>query len=464
MELSFSQLCHDPQFCTALRAQVDAAGARGQSYELAHCRMPEGCAPSVACLGLFRRASGGYVLYWKPRVLYHGGSRLLALFFRQSLWPFDSYELLTARLHSLRTELPESNPDCPSAALHRPRPFLLPRSAAPKPDPFTAIHSALSEHILGQERAVEAAAYYLYGFGGKVAPARPLSLILHGPTGVGKSELAKTVAPVMEQQTGARWQFVWTELNTFTQSHSVHRLTGAPPGYVGYEDEPILGAVSKNPRTVFMFDELDKAHPDVWKIFMSILDEGRCSINRPGSDGQRELDYRKCIFLFTTNLDLSSAGPALGFTAQPTEPSARSEKNTAAATPEDLAQRLFDQNEWGRKALIRHGVLQEIVGRFTGIIGFHPLSDEAQQQILAKKAVSLGAEYGLSIRHVSPEAAQALLPSEKATSIRSAICLLEARLAPIYQQAAASSAAGTYHLTFRRGALTLSPEGAAATG
>ena len=83
---------------------------------------------------------------------------------------------------------------------------------------------------------------------------------------------------------------------------------GAPPGYVGYDDPPIFEAVRENARTVFLFDELDKAHPEVLKMFLSVLDEGRITARRPGKDGQRELDFRQCIFVFTSNADLTDRG------------------------------------------------------------------------------------------------------------------------------------------------------------
>lgn len=472
MDVYFSQLCHDRGWCAALRKHIDLAGSHGQSYELPQCRMPEGCVPSRTRVGFFHRASGAYVLYWQPQVVYQGANRVLDLLFRQCLWSFDSYELLSARLYSLRTELPVPtgghiasilspapvSDACRRSPQHPHRSSVM-TGAVQWPAEFITIKKMLSEHILGQERAVEATAYYLYSFLGKVAPSRPLSLILHGPTGVGKSELAKSIATILERQTGTCWQLIWTELNTFTQSHSVHRLTGAPPGYVGYEDEPILAAVRKAPQTVFLFDELDKAHPDVWRIFMSILDEGRCSVNRVARDGQRELDYRRCIFLFTTNHDLSSQGSRrLGFSAA-TPADCPAAQKKPAASPGDLALQLFADNEQGRKALIRHGVLQEIAGRFTGFIGFQPLTKPVQQQILLRKAISLGREYGLCITTVSPEAAAALLPDGAVTSIRSTIYLLEARLAVVYQQASLRKGARSiYQLIASDGTLSLMPD------
>lgn len=436
MELSFSRLCRDEAMRGRLRAQIDRCALRGQSCELAACALPEGCRPARVTLGFYRRADGAYVMYWRPTVVYRGESRGLGLLFAQCLWSFERYELLSARLGSLRAELgaeEEAPLPCPAASIGS-----------------GSLRARLGARVFGQAAAVEAAAYYLEGHLAKCAPARPLSLILHGPTGVGKSELGRAAAELLTQSDGEAWQSVWTELNTFTHAHSVYRLTGAPPGYVGYEDEPVFAAVQRNPRTVFLFDELDKAHPELWKVFMSVLDEGRCSLHRVAWDGSRELDLRRCVFLFTTNLDLSAAAlRTVGFAAE-----AGSSK--AAAAPVELAQRLYDENEVGRRALIRHGVLQEVAGRFTGIIGFRPLDDAAQRQIAARKAVSLGEEYGLHIARVTPEAAAALLPAEAGVSIRSALCLIEAKLAPLYRRAAAGAASAALQLTSIDGILMLS--------
>lgn len=258
-----------------------------------------------------------------------------------------------------------------------------------------------------------------------------MSLIFYGPTGVGKSELGKALAPALEACCGRRFQSVWTELNTFTQPHSVHRLTGAPPGYVGYEDPPVFDAVRQNPCTVFMFDELEKAHPEVLKVFMSILDEGRCSAHRADEHGSRELDFRRCIFAFTTNANLAaSSGRTLGFSEQlPPEPP---DTQKTAASPAELAKRLFLENEWGRQAMVRLGVLPEIAGRFGGIIGFHALDDEARLAVTVKQIRALGREFGLDVVQVDPDTAAALAPAPDALSVRSSVCVLESLLAPLF--------------------------------
>ena len=224
---------------------------------------------------------------------------------------------------------------------------------------------------------------------------------------------------------------MWTELNTFTQPHSVYRLTGAPPGYVGYDDAPVLEAVRRCPHTVFMFDELDKAHPEVLKVFMSILDEGRCTARREDPQGERELDFRRCVFLFTTNTDLSGRERRLGFAppAQGSEPAPSAPP--PPPSPAGLAHRLYRSDETARLALARSGVLREIAGRFSGLIGFRPLDRDARERITAKQIAALGREYGLDVARVDPAIARSLTPG-RAISPRSAVPVLEGALTPVF--------------------------------
>ena len=454
MNLSFSQFCSaGPEAYATLRRCVDERSRLGGGCEFPDCRMPQGCVPAQAVLG-FSRQGNAYLLYWRPAVAYHGSSRVLAALFSRSVWRFDSYESMAGRLLSLRRET-AAQPYHPAPLTQerpapltqdRPAPLTQVRPASITAEPrssvwpslFCRLRDALGEPVLGQDQAVEAAAYRLYSHCGKKAPARPLSLIFYGPTGVGKSELGKALAPALERCTGRRFQLVWTELNTFTQPHSVHRLTGAPPGYVGYEDQPVFEAVKRNPSTVFMFDELEKAHPEVLKVFMSILDEGRCTAHRAGEDGERELDFRRCVFVFTTNLDLTdSGGRPVGFSdggEAVLQPEGTKAQKTAAS-PAELAERLFQENESARRAMVRQGVLREIAGRFSGLIGFQPLSDAAQATITQKQIQALGREYGLHIAQVDPETVQALTP-KGALSARSSVCVLEGLLTPLFAPAA----------------------------
>ena len=389
---------------------MDACARLGRSYEFAACRLPDCCRPREAQLGFWRHGDN-YLLYFRPSVAYDGPDpRLRDFFGRGAVQRYACFDALVDCLHSLDSD-----------AL-RPGEGQLCRR----------LRRELGARVLGQDQAVEAAAFKLWSHISKREPLRPLSLIFYGPTGVGKSELGKAVAPALNRCLGLeRYRLVWTELNTFTQPHSVYRLTGAPPGYVGYDDAPVLEAVRRCPHTVFMFDELDKAHPEVLKVFMSILDEGRCTARREDPQGERELDFRRCVFLFTTNTDLSGRERRLGFAppAQGSEPAPSAPP--PPPSPAGLAHRLYRSDETARLALARSGVLREIAGRFSGLIGFRPLDRDARERITAKQIAALGREYGLDVARVDPAIARSLTPG-RAISPRSAVPVLEGALTPVF--------------------------------
>ena len=400
---------------------MDACARLGRSYEFDACRMPAFCRPREVRLGFWRHGDD-YLLYFRPGVAYDGPDRHLRDFFgRGAVQRYPGFGALAGCLRGLVVEAAVTRSD---------------------DDLYARLQQELETRVLGQSEAVEAAAFRLCCHICKREPLRPLSLIFYGPTGVGKSELGKAVAPALNRCLGDdRFRPLWTELNTFTQAHSVYRLTGAPPGYVGYDDPPVLEAVRRCPHTVFMFDELDKAHPEVLKVLMSVLDEGRCTARREDAQGNRELDFRRCIFLFTTNSDLSDeARPGLGFAP----PQRRREPPSHRPVP--LAQRLFLADEAARQALIRSGVLREIAGRFNGLIGFRPLDREARVAVTVRQISVLGREYGLHIAQVDPSLAQALTPQD-ALSPRSNLPLLEGLLTPAFLSCYVSPGQGALRLT-----------------
>ncbi len=418
------------RFCTCsadelatLRDCVDRCGAAGRSYEFAGCAMPAGCAPESARVG-FWKTGGDYWLYIRPEVSYRGDSAALREFFAGGCTQrFRGFEAMAKRLRAL---IAGQGAVGGTAAL------------------FERLRLELGSQVLGQERAVEAAAFKLAAHVSKREPRRPLSLIFYGPSGVGKSELGKCVHDALNRALGTeRYRAVWTELNTFTHDHSVYRLTGAPPGYVGYDDEPVLEAVRQCPYTVFMFDELDKAHPEVLKVFMSILDEGRCTARRADEQLGRELDFRRCVFLFTTNTDLSGKTRTLGFSAPGQEEGRKAPEGESARGVDrtGLALRLFQDDECARAALTRSGVLREIAGRFSGLIGFGELSESSRALVTARQIISLGQEYGLRIDRVSPLLAQELTPRQ-ALSLRSGVPVLEGVLGPVFLSASPLARSG----------------------
>lgn len=425
---AFSLASHT-DFCY-LKAQIDRNAQAGHVYDYPTCRLLPGCDPDCATVG-FWQDKLGYLLYVRPAVIYRGTSPAAARLFRTGQLSFATFAALEAYLKSLSQPAPP-----PTAVATSPRTAPATRTvpaAAPTPRPPSRdqLAGALGQAVLGQEEAVALVAQRLAAHTAKRAPARPLSLLFYGPTGVGKSELGKQIAPVLNQYAGVdQYQFVWTELNTFTEPHSVYRLTGAPPGYVGYDDTPIFEAVQQNPRTVFMFDELEKAHPEVLKTFMSVLDEGRCAARKPLTGGGRELDFRRCILLFTTNADLSAPTRPVGFSTS------RQAVPTCA----------LGSNEEARRAMASQGVLREIAGRFGCFVPFVPLSPTAREAITAKQITALGREYGLTLTAVSPALVRAAWMRAEACgafSVRSHTALLEDLLSPLFS---ASTGEGPFRL------------------
>ena len=155
----------------------------------------------------------------------------------------------------------------------------------------------LRQRVVGQDPAVEAVANAVRrSRSGLQDAARPIgSFIFLGPTGVGKTELARALAEFLFDDEQA---MVRIDMSEYMEKHAVSRLLGAPPGYVGYEEGGALTeAVRRRPYSVLLFDEIEKAHPDVFNVFLQILDDGRLT------DGQgRTVDFRNTIVIMTSNL------------------------------------------------------------------------------------------------------------------------------------------------------------------
>ena len=159
------------------------------------------------------------------------------------------------------------------------------------------METSLGNRVVGQDEAVKAIANAVRrARAGLQDPNRPIgSFLFLGPTGVGKTELTKALAAFLFDDDSA---LVRIDMSEFMEKHAVARLIGAPPGYVGYEEGGVLTeAVRRRPYQVILFDEVEKAHPDVFNILLQVLDDGRLT------DGQgRTVDFRNTIIILTSNL------------------------------------------------------------------------------------------------------------------------------------------------------------------
>jgi ATP-dependent Clp protease ATP-binding subunit ClpB len=159
------------------------------------------------------------------------------------------------------------------------------------------METELAKRVVGQEEAVKAVSTAVRrSRAGLQDPNRPMgSFMFLGPTGVGKTELARALAEFLFDDEHA---MIRIDMSEFMEKHSVARLIGAPPGYVGYEEGGVLTeAVRRRPYQVILFDEIEKAHPDVFNVLLQVLDDGRLT------DGQgRTVDFRNTLIIMTSNL------------------------------------------------------------------------------------------------------------------------------------------------------------------
>ena len=164
-------------------------------------------------------------------------------------------------------------------------------------DKLVHLEETLHEHVIGQDEAVKAVAdAVIRARAGIKDPNRPIgSFIFLGPTGVGKTELAKTLAEVLFDDVK---NMIRIDMSEYMEKHTVSRLIGAPPGYVGYDEGgQLTEAVRRHPYSVVLFDEVEKAHPDVFNALLQVLDDGRLT------DGQgRSVDFKNTLIIMTSNI------------------------------------------------------------------------------------------------------------------------------------------------------------------
>ncbi|MGB5855200.1 MAG: ATP-dependent chaperone ClpB [Oceanisphaera sp.] len=218
-------------------------------------------------------------------------------------------------------------------------------------DKLLRMEDSLHEQVIGQNEAVDAVSNAIRrSRAGLSDPNRPVgSFLFMGPTGVGKTELCKALADFLFDSRDA---MVRIDMSEFMEKHSVSRLVGAPPGYVGYEEGGYLTeAVRRKPYSVILLDEVEKAHPDVFNILLQVLDDGRLT------DGQgRTVDFRNTVVIMTSNIgsDLIQ------------------EHNHDTA---------YDEMKEMLMGVLSHQFRPEFINRIDDIVVFHPLAVEQIKSI-----------------------------------------------------------------------------------
>ena len=223
------------------------------------------------------------------------------------------------------------------------------------------LDKTLEKRVIGQEEAIQALSKAVKrGRVGLKDPARPIgSFLFLGPTGVGKTELSKALA---EALFGNEEDMIRVDMSEYMEKHSVSKMIGSPPGYVGHEDGGQLSEkVRRNPYSVILFDEIEKAHPDVFNILLQVLDDGHIT----DSQG-RKVDFRNTVIIMTSNAGAKAIiePKKLGFTQQEDQ---KADYKRMKANVMDEVKQLFRP---------------EFLNRIDEIIVFHPPNEDNMKKIV----------------------------------------------------------------------------------
>ena len=235
----------------------------------------------------------------------------------------------------------------------------------------------LHKRVIGQNEAVEAVAKAIRrGRVGLKDPKRPIgSFLFLGPTGVGKTELSKALAEVLFGDENA---MIRVDMSEFMEPHSVAKLIGAPPGYVGFDDGgQLTEKIRRKPYSVILFDEIEKAHPDVMNILLQILEDGRLT----DSQG-RTVNFKNTVIIMTSNLGarLITDRKQLGFTSNKVNDDAKT--NETVNADKERAQKEYEETKKDVMAELKKELRPEFINRIDEIIVFHKLNDDEISQII----------------------------------------------------------------------------------
>ena len=231
------------------------------------------------------------------------------------------------------------------------------------------LEQVLHERVIGQSQAVTAVAKAMRrGRVGLKDPKRPIgSFLFLGPTGVGKTELSKALAEAMFGDENA---LIRVDMSEYMEGHSVSKMIGSPPGYVGFDDGGQLSEkIRKNPYSVVLFDEIEKAHPDVFNILLQVLDDGHITDSKG-----RKVSFKNTVIIMTSNAGANRI----------VDP-----KNLGFAAKSDQ-EKDFERMKSGVMEEVKRLFKPEFINRIDEIIVFHPLTREEMKSIVGLLSKQLG--------------------------------------------------------------------------
>lgn len=243
------------------------------------------------------------------------------------------------------------------------------------------LFNCLSRKVRGQDQAIKSLSGVISRHTARCEPTRPSVVFAVGPTGVGKTKTAESLADVLSEM-GTEYAFLRLDMTEYQEPHRVSQLIGSPQGYIGHgEGSQLVDALRANPKTVILFDEIEKAHPAILKVLMNAMDAGRLS-TASRSSGGHQVDCRSAVFFFTGNLEATEILNEL--------------------TNRKVVNNRAVEDEVCRRHLKASGLAPEIVGRIGRFLVFFPLSAQIRAEIMAISITEIAREYGLEVSFIEP--------------------------------------------------------------
>jgi len=365
--------------------------------------MPAGSTPGTADIGFeIDSESGQSILYVSRGVHCFSCSDNVRAWLDTGLLSFNTFTDLKKWLSA---ELADSYPSPNSSGDGHPRP-LARESTEPEAreltdftlveDAISDMHnplyldedellSLLSRKVHGQEFALKGLSAAVARHCARRRPTSPAVIFATGPSGVGKTRSAISVSQVLHSQDhdNVGYGFLRLDMAEYQEGHRVSQLIGAPQGYTGHgEGSQLVDALLANPRTIVLFDEIEKAHPSILRVLMNAMDAGRLSTASRTPSGH-EIDCRQSIFIFTSNLMSKEIIDELN------------SRNAFADQPiiDEVCRRRFQAG----------GILPEIIGRIGKFLVFIPLTAKVRARIVTMAIAEVAMEYGIDVQYVAPE-------------------------------------------------------------
>ena len=331
------------------------------------CVLPACCAPDHCRLG-FEKADAVYIAYIDKGIKTTAEEQSFLQFLQNGECKFTCIEDMASFFRSLQSLFGTHDEPSPAPKKQEKKPEEKPdtevvdieglvteweQKTRPKIISPEAISAPLKQMVFGEDEAIDQLCE-LIALNRMRKTDKLLTVMLLGPTATGKSETAKSLAEVLTDVTGTKYDFIEVACSEFVSEHSVHRFLGAPPGYVGHGQPTVLEPVRKNPHHCIVLNEIEKSHPKLVETLMEALDTGILGM----ADNSKPIDLNQCILVFTSNLPISM-------------------KEYEAAND-------FQRAEMCRDAFTKHCGRPEISGKIGNFIVYRELPVEALVRITLK--------------------------------------------------------------------------------